>query len=82
MRGQPELVKELRAASDCRGWVNRRFGDERRGGKRLTAHAGTSLRDWAAELERRVRREIAVAVYFIFAVSRPDKTGRVSRKGE
>ena len=26
------------------------------------------MRDWAAEVERRVRREMAVAVYFILAV--------------
>lgn len=31
----------------------------------LTAHPGTSARDWAVEVERRVRREIRVVVYFI-----------------
>lgn len=49
--------------------VSLRFGDGYTGEEEgcLTAHPGTSLRDWAAEVERRVRREMAVAVYFIVA---------------
>lgn len=35
----------------------------------LTAHPGTSLMDWAVDVERSVRRETAVVVYFMVAGS-------------
>lgn len=66
---QPEPVKESRAAWYCDGWCQFRVWKWSGGEGGLTAHLGTSLMDWAVDVEKRVRREMAVVVYFMIAGS-------------